>query len=147
MVSQLSSTSFPDDPDSAVTNYLLADTLFESKQYLDAAQEYENTAYHYGDHDKAAAAGYAAIVAYGKEEGRLVGRCQGGDAQPQTIDSSLKFAQTFPAAPGKRAGADAAPPPICMPPRIIYARDRRCRNAACAAAPGRPGRSSASPGP
>ena len=25
-------TSFPDDPDSAVTNYLLADTLFESKQ-------------------------------------------------------------------------------------------------------------------
>ena len=41
-------TSFPDDPDSAVTNYLLADTLFESKQYLDAAQEYESTAYHYG---------------------------------------------------------------------------------------------------
>ncbi len=41
--------SWPDDPDSAVTNYLLADTLFESKQYLDAAQEYESTAYHYGN--------------------------------------------------------------------------------------------------
>src|ERR1700720_4532082 len=40
--------SFPDDPGSAVTNYLLADTLFESKQYLDAAQEYERSAYHYG---------------------------------------------------------------------------------------------------
>ena len=53
-------TSFPDDPDSAVTNFLLADTLFESKQYLDAAKEYESTAYHYGDHEKAAAAGYAA---------------------------------------------------------------------------------------
>ena len=61
-------TSFPDDPDSAVTNYLLADTLFESKQYLDAAKEYESTAYHYGAHEKAAAAGYAAIVAYGKQE-------------------------------------------------------------------------------
>ena len=60
-------TSFPDDPDSAVTNYLLADTLFESKQYLDAAQEYETTAYSYGSHEKAAAAGYAAIVAYGKK--------------------------------------------------------------------------------
>src|SRR5580692_5541516 len=38
-------TSFPDDPDSAVTDFLLADTLFESKEYLDAAKEYENTAY------------------------------------------------------------------------------------------------------
>ena len=27
-------TSFPDDPDSAVTDFLLADTLFESKEYL-----------------------------------------------------------------------------------------------------------------
>src|SRR5580700_6403047 len=66
-------TSFPDDPDSAVTNYLLADTLFESKQYLDAAQQYENTAYSYGSHAKAADAGYAAIVAYGKEEEGLSG--------------------------------------------------------------------------
>ena len=45
--------SFPDEPESAATNFLLADTLFESKQYLDAAQEYENTAYNYGTHDKA----------------------------------------------------------------------------------------------
>jgi tetratricopeptide (TPR) repeat protein len=91
-------TSFPDDKDSAVTNYLLADTLYESKQYLDAAHEYENTAYHYGEHDKAAAAGYAAIVAYGKQEEGL-----GGDAKAQLhakeIDSSLKFAQSFPAHP------------------------------------------------
>ena len=50
-------TSFPDDPDSAVTNYLLADTLFESRRYLEAAQEYESTAYHYGEHEKGAAAG------------------------------------------------------------------------------------------
>ena len=39
--------SFPDDPDSAATNYLLAETLFESHNYADAATEYEHTAYDY----------------------------------------------------------------------------------------------------
>jgi len=91
-------TSFPDDPDSAVTNFLLADTLFESKQYLDAAKEYESTAYHYGDHDKAAAAGYAAIIAYGKQEETLTGEAKAA-VHNHSVDSSLKFAQTFPAHP------------------------------------------------
>ena len=50
--------------------------MFESKQYLEAAQEYESTAYHYGDHDKAAAAGYAAIIAYGKQEETLSGEAK-----------------------------------------------------------------------
>jgi cellulose synthase operon protein C len=91
-------TSFPDDPDSAVTNYLLADTLFESRQYLDAAKEYESTAYHYGNHEKAAAAGYAAIVAYGKQEETLTGEAK-ASVHSRSVDSSLKFAQTFPAHP------------------------------------------------
>jgi tetratricopeptide (TPR) repeat protein len=90
--------SFPDDPGSAVTNYLLADALFESKQYLDAAQEYESTAYHYGNHEKAAAAGYAAIIAYGKLEETLSGEPK-ATLHLKTIDSSLKFAQSFPAHP------------------------------------------------
>ena len=103
-------TSFPDDPDSAVTNFLLADTLFESKQYLDAAKEYESTAYHYGDHEKAAAAGYAAIIAYGKQEETLSGDAK-GSVHRRAVDSSLKFAQTFPAHPESaqvlmRAAAD-----------------------------------------
>jgi tetratricopeptide (TPR) repeat protein len=90
--------SFPDDPDAAATNYLLADTLYESKQYLQAAQEYETTAYSYGGGEKAAAAGYAAIVAYGKEE-----ESASGDAKLKVhkagIESSLKFAQSFPLHP------------------------------------------------
>jgi len=90
--------SFPDDPGTAVTNYLLADTLFESKQYLDAAQEYESTAYRYGDHEKAAAAGYAAIIAYGKLEETLSGEPK-ATLHLKTIDSSLKFARSFPAHP------------------------------------------------
>ena len=90
--------SWPDEAGSAVTNYLLADTLFESKLYLDAAQEYESTAYHYGDHEKASAAGYAAIIAYGKQEETLSGEAK-ATLHLKTIDSSLKFAQTFPAHP------------------------------------------------
>jgi cellulose synthase operon protein C len=88
-------TSFPDDPESAVTNYLLADTLFESKQYLDAAQQYENTAYSYGSHAKAADAGYAALVAYGKEEDGLSGDAK-AKIHAREVDSSLRFAQEFP---------------------------------------------------
>jgi len=91
-------TSFPDDPDSAVTNFLLADTLFESKQYLDAAQQYENTAYSYGTHEKAAEAGYAALVAYGKQEEGLSGDAK-AKMHLREVDSSLKFAQTFPTHP------------------------------------------------
>jgi len=91
-------TSFPDDPDSAATNYLLADTLFESKEYLQAAQEYENSAYGYGGGDKAAAAGYAAIVAYGKEEGTVAGDTK-AKIHSRGVDSSLKFAQAFPLHP------------------------------------------------
>ncbi len=98
--------SWPDDPNSAVTNYLLADTLFESRQYLDAAQEYESTAYHYGNHEKAAAAGYAAIIAYGKQEETLSGEPKAA-LHLKALDSSLRFAQGISRSPGKRAGADA----------------------------------------
>jgi len=52
--------SFPDDPESAATNFLLAEALFEGRQYLAAGQEYEHTAYGYGIHGRAADAGYAA---------------------------------------------------------------------------------------
>jgi TolA-binding protein len=95
-------TSFPDDPDAAVTDFLLADTLFESKQYLDAATEYESTAYHYGNHEKAAAAGYAAVIAYGKQEETLSGDAKAA-AHARNVDGALKFAQAFPAHPESAA--------------------------------------------
>jgi cellulose synthase operon protein C len=91
-------TSFPGDPDSAVTNYLLADALFESKQYSDAAHEYENTAYNYGAHEKAGAAGYAALVAYNKQEETLTGEAKSA-LHAKSTDSALKFAQSFPSHP------------------------------------------------
>ena len=90
--------SFPDDPDSAGTNYLLAETLFESKQYREAAVEYERTAYTYPRNAKSATAGYAALVSYQKAEGEL-NAADKADWHKKSIDSSVKFAQTFPEHP------------------------------------------------
>ena len=86
--------SFPNDPDAAGTNYLLADTLFESQQYRAAAQEYERTAYAYPFHAKSDEAGFAALVAYEKQEALLKGD-ERAELHKQNIDSELKFARTF----------------------------------------------------
>ncbi len=92
-------TSFPKDTDAAVTNFLLADTLFESRQYLDAAKEYERTAYDYGEHEKAAAAGYAAIIAYGKQEETMSSGEAKAAVHSRGLESSLRFASTYPSHP------------------------------------------------
>ena len=90
--------SFPDDPDSAGTNYLLAETLFESHQYRDAAAEYERTAYNYPKNAKSSTAAYAALVSYQKAEEGLAGTDK-ADWHKRSVDSSVKFAQTFPEHP------------------------------------------------
>jgi tetratricopeptide (TPR) repeat protein len=87
--------SFPGDPDSAATDYLLADALFESKQYPDAAAEYERTAYQYQKNAKSAEAGYAALVAYQKQEDGLQPEAR-ASVHKQATASGVKFAQTFP---------------------------------------------------
>ncbi|HWW20339.1 MAG TPA: tetratricopeptide repeat protein [Steroidobacteraceae bacterium] len=88
-------SSFPGDPDSAATDYLLADALFESKQYQDAAAEYERTAYQYPKNAKSAEAGYAALVAYQKQEDGLQPEVR-ATVHKQATASGVKFAQTFP---------------------------------------------------
>ncbi|MEJ0034548.1 MAG: tetratricopeptide repeat protein [Gammaproteobacteria bacterium] len=90
--------SFPDDPDSSATNYLLAETLFESKQFADAATEYERTAYFYPKNDKSATAGYASLVAYKNEEERLGGTAK-TEWHAKATDAGVKFAQAFPEHP------------------------------------------------
>jgi tetratricopeptide (TPR) repeat protein len=90
--------SFPDDPESAGTNYLLADTLFESEDFRAAAVEYERTAYAYPFHDKSAEAGYAALVCYERESKAMSGAAL--DAwNRQRLDSQQRFAVSFPAHP------------------------------------------------
>ncbi|MDB6045530.1 MAG: hypothetical protein JWM63_4081 [Gammaproteobacteria bacterium] len=90
--------SFPDDPDSAGTNYLLAETLFESHQYADAAAEYERTAYGYPKNDKSANAAYASLVAYQKGEEGLADTAK-VEWHKRATDAGVKFAQTFPEHP------------------------------------------------
>ncbi len=90
--------SFPDDPESAGTNYLLAETLFESEDFRAAALEYERTAYAYPFHEKSATAGYAALVAYERESKSLDGSAA-VELNRQRLDSQQRFAMTFPAHP------------------------------------------------
>jgi tetratricopeptide (TPR) repeat protein len=90
--------SFPEDPDSAGTNYLLAEALFESHQYGDAAAEYEHTAYGYPRNEKSATAAYAALVSYQKGEEGLSG-AEKAEWHKRATDSGIKFAQTFPEHP------------------------------------------------
>jgi tetratricopeptide (TPR) repeat protein len=90
--------SFPEDADSAATDYLLAEALFESHQYADAAAEYEHTAYGYPRNDKSATAAYAELVSYQKGEEGLSGADK--DAwHKRAMDAGVKFAQTFPEHP------------------------------------------------
>ncbi len=90
--------SFPDAPESAGTNYLLADTLFESEDFRAAAVEYERTAYAYPFHDKSSEAGYAALVCYERESKALDGAALAAWDR-QRLESQQRFAVTFPAHP------------------------------------------------
>ena len=87
--------SFPQDPEAPVTRYLLAEVLFESGRFAEAAREYERTAYDYPLHAKSADAGYAALIAYQKHEPALSGESK-ALWHRQRIESSLMFATSFP---------------------------------------------------
>ena len=90
--------SFPGDADSAQTNYLLAEALYEGHQYSEAATEYEHTAYGFPRNEKSATAAYAALVSYQKGEEGLTGADKEAWHKRAT-DSGVKFAQTFPEHP------------------------------------------------
>jgi len=90
---------FPGEPDSANTNFLLAEILFESRDFADATAEYERTAYEYPPHEHSAEAGYAAILAYREHEANLKSSGQTAaqaEWHSRYLDSGLRFADTFP---------------------------------------------------
>ena len=80
---------FPGEPDTANTNFLLAEILFESEDYELATAEYERTAYGYAFHEHSAEAAYAAILSYRKHEELLQGEARSAWHQ-QYLDSALK---------------------------------------------------------
>ncbi|HSM29712.1 MAG TPA: tetratricopeptide repeat protein [Woeseiaceae bacterium] len=89
---------FPGEEDTANTNFLLAEILFESQDYAEAKTEYERTAYAYPMHEKSAEAGYAALLAYREHEKSLEGVDKTAWHQ-QYLDSGLRFADTYPEHP------------------------------------------------
>jgi TolA-binding protein len=94
--------SFPGEADSANTNFLLAEILYESNDFEQATREYERTAYAYPEHEKSAEAGYAAILAYRAHEATLDESTRAQWHQ-EYLDSGLKFADTYPQHPESAA--------------------------------------------
>ncbi len=94
--------SFPDDPETAQNNFLLAELLYEDKRLAEAAVEYEKVAYQYPNHAKAADAGYAALLSYAGQE-KTAAPAELPALQKQAVESSLRFAKAFPSDP--RTGA------------------------------------------
>lgn len=88
--------SFPKEGESSAMHFQLASLLLENKDLNLAAAEFERTSYDYPAHEKSAEAGYNAVYAYRTH----LGQTQGGareSALQDTIRSSLKFAETYPA--------------------------------------------------
>ena len=89
---------FPGESDTANTNFLLAEILYESEEYGDAVTEYERTAYGYPFHEKSAEASYAAILAYREHEKVLSGVAK-DEWHQAYLDSGLRFAEIYPEHP------------------------------------------------
>ena len=95
-------TSFPQDPQAAQNNFLLAELLYEDGRHAEAAAQYEKSAYAYPPHAKSADAGYAALLAYAQQERRLPA-AEAQKVQLATVDSALRFARAFPQDPRSAA--------------------------------------------
>jgi TolA-binding protein len=91
-------SSFPQDPQAAQNNFLLAELLYEDHRYAEAAVEYEKSAYDYPQHAKSADAGYAALLAYAQQE-KPAPAGELRKIQLTAVDSALRFAKTFPQDP------------------------------------------------
>jgi len=91
-------TSFPDDPQAAQNNFLLAELLFEDSHFAEAAVEYEKSAYGYPAHAKSADAGYAALLAYARQ-GKRLPASEVRPVQLAAVDSAERFGNAFPQDP------------------------------------------------
>jgi TolA-binding protein len=88
-------SSFPEDQETPGMHYQLADLLLEHEDFGSAAKAYEATAYDYEPHEKAAAAGYAAIYAHREYQSVAVG-AQKSVVRGDAVSSTLRFIDTFP---------------------------------------------------
>jgi tetratricopeptide (TPR) repeat protein len=90
--------SFPDDPDSFGTNYLLSETLYSANDFQGAAAEFTKTAYNYPRNPRSAAAAYAALGSFAKYEEKLPA-AEKTEAHKLAVDAGVKFGTSFPEHP------------------------------------------------
>jgi tetratricopeptide (TPR) repeat protein len=90
--------SFPDDPESFGTHYLLSETLYSAEDYQGAAAEFTKTAYNYPRNQRSAAAAYAALGSFAKYEEKLDPAAK-TEAHKLAIDAGVKFGTSFPEHP------------------------------------------------
>jgi TolA-binding protein len=88
-------SSFPNDPEAAQNNFLLAELLYEDKRFSEAAIEYEKAAYQYPVHAKSADAGYSALLSYAALE-KTAQPAQVTELQRTGVESALRFGKAFP---------------------------------------------------
>jgi len=87
--------SFAADVEAPAVNQRMADLLLENEDFGAAAREYERTAYEYPAHEKAAAAGYAAIYAH-REHEKVARDAEQSAARRDAVTSTLRFVDAFP---------------------------------------------------
>ncbi|NNF61780.1 MAG: tetratricopeptide repeat protein [Gammaproteobacteria bacterium] len=89
---------FPEVAETPARNFLLAELLFDSRRFAEAAMEYERTAYDYPAHERASEAGYAALLA--RDSAYQAGAGEEVAVLRQlALDSRLRFADTWPQNP------------------------------------------------
>lgn len=88
--------SFPKDADTPPIHYQLADLMLENGDFGEAALQYERTAYDYPVHPQSGAAGYAAIYAHRQHLAKAA-ETERDMVRRRTVESSLRFADAFPA--------------------------------------------------
>jgi len=86
--------NFPHDANTAKMNFLKAEALYDGRYYVEAAAEYEKTAYDYPRHAKSAEAAYAALLSYAAVEKTQPQRYV--PIQQKAINSALRFTEQFP---------------------------------------------------
>jgi cellulose synthase operon protein C len=90
--------SFPDDPESFGTNYLLSETLYSAGDFQGAAAEFTKTAYNYPRNARSDDAAYAALGSYAKYEEKLDPAAK-AEAHKAAVDAGVKFGTSFPEHP------------------------------------------------
>ena len=84
---------FPAEPEAAERHFLLAELYYGDGALHDAAEAYWSVAYGYGEHPRAAEAGYAAVVARRDLAAQVPGDA---GAELALVDAALAFSDAYP---------------------------------------------------